>query len=84
MPVPPRARAQCFSFLAHIVGCMPPGYLFNLVGCGTLLLNMLKAHTATYRAIKALPGGQEAQVGLVHHHITFEAQGQGLLFLVAK
>lgn len=40
----------------------PPGHIFNLVGSGRVMLNILKAHTATYRALKALPGGQQAQV----------------------
>jgi hypothetical protein len=63
---------------------MPPSYLFNLIGAGRCLGNMLKAHTATYKALKALPGGHEAQIGLVHHHITFSAQGDGLLHRVAR
>lgn len=32
-----------------------------------------QAHTTTYKALKALPGGVDASVGLVHHHITFGA-----------
>lgn len=43
-----------------------------------------QAHTATYRALKALPGGADKEIGLVHHHITFAAQGKGLMHLVAE
>lgn len=42
-----------------------------------------QAHTATYRALKALPGGEAAQIGLVHHHITFKAQSNSVLNYVA-
>ncbi|KAJ9525371.1 hypothetical protein QJQ45_003231 [Haematococcus lacustris] len=74
----------CYCFLAFIVGMMPPSYIFNLVGAGRTLGNMLKAHTAAYRALKALPGGQQAQIGIVHHHITFAAQGTGALHALAS
>jgi len=73
----------CYCFLAFIVGMMPPSYIFNLTAAGRTLGNMLKAHTACYRALKALPGGQGAEIGLVHHHITFAAQGTGLAHTVA-
>uniref|UniRef100_A0A7S3VJH2 Beta-glucosidase n=1 Tax=Dunaliella tertiolecta TaxID=3047 RepID=A0A7S3VJH2_DUNTE len=74
----------CYSFLAYIVGMAPPGHIFNLIGSGQTMLNILKAHTATYKALKAMPGGQEAQIGLVNHHITFTAAGEGRLHKVAS
>mmetsp|Transcript_6320 Transcript_6320/g.13946 ORF Transcript_6320/g.13946 Transcript_6320/m.13946 type:complete len:545 (-) Transcript_6320:1206-2840(-) len=74
----------CYSFLAYIAGMAPPGWIMNLTGSGTALLNILRAHTATYRALKALPGGSAASIGLVHHHITFMAQGNGLLHSLAQ
>ena len=43
-----------------------------------------QAHTATYRALKAMEGGSEAQIGLVHHHITFKARGNGCLHWPAR
>ncbi len=75
---------QCYSFLAFITGMMPPSHIFNLIGAGRTVANILKAHTATYRALKVLPGGAEAQIGLVHHHITFKAQGTGVMHWVAE
>ncbi|PNH12081.1 Beta-glucosidase A [Tetrabaena socialis] len=74
----------CYLFLGWVVGIAPPGRIFDLVGAGRMLSTMLKAHVAAYHAIKAMPGGDKAQVGLVSHHITFEAQGTGILHGVAK
>ncbi|GLC35844.1 hypothetical protein PLESTB_000500300 [Pleodorina starrii] len=74
----------CYMFLGFIVGIAPPGRIFDLVGAGRMLSTMLKAHVAAYKAIKAMPGGDRAQVGLVSHHITFEAQADGILHGVAK
>ncbi|KAF5838653.1 glycoside hydrolase superfamily [Dunaliella salina] len=62
-----------YTFLSFIVGLGPsPRYvsnIFNLIGAGRTLSNLLKAHTTTYWALKALPGGKEASIGMVHHHI---------------
>ena len=44
----------------------------------------VQAHTAAYHAIKACEGGSSAQVGLVHHHITFKASGNGMLHYPAR
>lgn len=47
---------QCYCFLAFIVGGMPPANFMNLVAAGRTLMNMLNAHTATYRALKVCLG----------------------------
>ena len=54
---------QCYMFLAYLCAMAPPGYICNLTTAGTVLLNLLKVHTLSYNAIKALPGGKDAQVG---------------------
>ena len=36
-----------------------------------VLLNMLKAHAAAYKAMKAVPGCADIQIGFVHHHVEF-------------
>ena len=36
-----------------------------------MLLNILKAHAAAYKAMKAVPGAEDIQIGLVHHHVEF-------------
>ena len=38
---------------------------------GRYLKNMLAAHVDAYKAMKALPGGDRARVGLVVHDMTF-------------
>ena len=73
------ACLQCYTFLAFIAAMMPPAHMGNLVMAGRTLLNILNAHTATYRVLKAMPGGKEAMIGLVHHHITFASRGNGVL-----
>ncbi len=37
-----------------------------------VLKNLLQAHTETYQALKAMPHGDEAQIGLVHQYLKFE------------
>jgi hypothetical protein len=53
---------QSSSTMGFIFGAYPPGELLGLTTAGEALLNMLRAHTAAYRAIKALPGGERHKV----------------------
>lgn len=36
-----------------------------------VLFNILKAHAAAYKAMKSIPGAEDIQIGLVHHHVEF-------------
>jgi hypothetical protein len=36
-----------------------------------VLCNVMKSHVAAYDAMKALPGCDDLQIGLVHHHVEF-------------
>ncbi|KAG2497616.1 hypothetical protein HYH03_004360 [Edaphochlamys debaryana] len=74
----------CYAFVGHVLGVGPPGRLLDLAGAGRVLSSLLRAHSAAYAAIKALPGGADAQVGLVNHHLSFEPLGKGVLYLLAK
>jgi hypothetical protein len=58
--------------MGFIFGAYPPGRLLQFGTAGEALCNMLAAHTRAYRAIKALPGGQQHQVC---------TRGQGLVGL---
>ena len=60
------------SFAGFIHGSFPPGKFFRIKEYGKHLLNMLIAHTETYTALKALPGGQDASIGIVHNWFWFE------------
>jgi len=51
----------CTTFCGFIVGLHPPGELLSLVTAGHVICNMLRAHTAAYFAIKALPGGEASR-----------------------
>jgi beta-glucosidase/6-phospho-beta-glucosidase/beta-galactosidase len=59
------------STMGFIFGAYPPGKMFNLKLAGIVLLNMLRAHTAAYNAIKAMPGGDRHKIGLTHMIIPF-------------
>ncbi len=48
----------------YFQGAMPPGKKDPKLAA-VVLRNILEAHVQAYRRIKSLPGGQEAQVGLV-------------------
>lgn len=37
-----------------------------------VLQHLMQAHTEVYRALKALPSGDKAQIGLAHQHLKFE------------
>jgi hypothetical protein len=55
---------QSSSTMGFIFGAYPPGELLGLVRAGEALLNMLRAHTAAYNAIKALAGGERHKVSI--------------------
>eukprot|EP00798_Chlamydomonas_sp_ICE-L_P003475 gene3475-13536_t len=61
----------CYSFVGYIVSLWCPGQFCKFTLGGKVLLNLLKAHVTTYKALKALPGGPRACIGLVHQHIKF-------------
>ncbi len=71
---------QAYVFLGWIIGAGPPCHFLDALNAGRVLSTMLKAHAEVYRALKAMPGGSEAQIGFVTHHIRFEAAGQGPLY----
>lgn len=67
-----------YVFQGYISGVFPPGQS-NLPMAATVLKNMLIAHTRVYKKLKSLPGGKDAQIGIVHQYITFEAHSWNLL-----
>ncbi|CAD7701590.1 unnamed protein product [Ostreobium quekettii] len=58
-------------FSGYLAGLYPPGRMFAFTTAGRYLKNVLAAHVDAYKAMKALPGGDRARVGLVVHDITF-------------
>lgn len=62
------------AFSGYLIGIHSPGENAWSVGVSTtaeVLKNMLIAHTRIYDAIKALPGGDKAQIGIVHNYLKF-------------
>lgn len=74
----------CYMFASYLAGAHAPGKMFRFLTAGFVLKNILKAHIVAYEAIKAVEGGQNLQVGLVHHHTKFEAFGEGVMHLHAR
>lgn len=70
-------EATSSSTMGWILGGYPPGQVMQFAKGGRALANMLKAHTAAYRAIKALPGGEQHKIGFCQMVIAFEAQSPG-------
>ncbi len=55
----------------YFMGIFPPGEK-NAQATGEVLKNLLEAHTRAYHALKKLPGGQQAQIGLVKNVFQFD------------
>jgi len=72
----------CCVFLGWITGMHTPGKIVHCGLAGRVLRNMFRGHAAAYRAMKAVD--PSLQVGLVHHHIRFEAQGPSWLLWPAR
>ncbi len=61
-----------FVFQGYIQGVFPPGIQGGLWTGMRVMRTMIQAHCAVYKALKALPGGDKAQIGLVHQYLTVE------------
>jgi len=62
-----------FVFQGYIQGVFPPGLSGDLWTALNVMRTMMQAHCAVYKALKALPGGDKAQIGLVHQYLTIES-----------
>lgn len=65
------------SLCGFIAGNHPPGKFLQYRKAGTWLCNMLRAHADTYKAIRALPGGKQVEIGLVHNVFWTEPKYKG-------
>ncbi|DBA75776.1 TPA: hypothetical protein ACH3X1_010188 [Trebouxia sp. C0004] len=71
---------EAASLCGHVLGNHPPGHLFQFKAAGQKLLNMLRCHAAAYRAIKLMPGGDRAAVGIVLNVLWVEPRRTGAWF----
>lgn len=53
---------SCFGLCGYIMGLWAPGQKGRVGKAGRVLANILKAHVAVYRRLKAMPHGETAQV----------------------
>lgn len=58
------------AFSGHLIGRFPP-HQRSLRKALNVLTNLLKAHTAVYKTLKQMRGGQEIQIGIVHNPLKF-------------
>lgn len=76
----PGVAAMC----GWIAGNHPPGKLLHFRTAGRVLMIMLRAHAAAYKAIRALPGGKDVQIGLIHNVFWTEPKGHGWRYAHAR
>lgn len=62
---------EVFASQGYFQGIFPPGKKDPQL-TGVVLQNLLEAHTQVYLALKRLPGGEKAQIGLVKNIFQFD------------
>ncbi len=65
-----------YSFMGYILGMHSPGKTMHFTLAGTVLKNLLLAHVRVYQELKKLPGGQQAQIGIVHQLLRAQAYSE--------
>lgn len=82
-----------YVFQGYLRGVFPPGHVLDIKTAradfkraAKVLRNLLEAHVEAYFALKDLPHGDEAQIGIVQQVVQFEPYGNWHFFenLVAK
>mmetsp|Transcript_47927 Transcript_47927/g.120006 ORF Transcript_47927/g.120006 Transcript_47927/m.120006 type:complete len:480 (-) Transcript_47927:368-1807(-) len=64
-------------YTGYVYGSHPPGGVGKFYKAGILYRNLLIGHSMAYKAMKAMPHGQEARIGIVHDWLIFEPKGEG-------
>lgn len=62
---------EVYATQGYFMGVFPPGKKDPKL-TGLVLKNLLEAHTQTYYALKQMPGGDKAQIGLVKNIFQFD------------
>ncbi|CAK0742117.1 hypothetical protein CVIRNUC_001373 [Coccomyxa viridis] len=63
-----------YIFSGYCMGSFPPGKHFRFGLAGRVLKHMMICHSEAYNLMKSLPGGDKAQIGIVHNYMPFEAR----------
>jgi beta-glucosidase/6-phospho-beta-glucosidase/beta-galactosidase len=69
---------SCFALCGYIMGLWAPGKRGRLIQAGKVLGNMLKAHVAAYRKLKAMPHGDTAQVNVIVVRLLHKRSSAGI------
>ncbi len=68
-----------YAVMGYGLGVFPPG-VKNIQRMAVVLYHLMRAHTAVYDMIKAMPGGDKVQVGLVKNIFQFDPLHRWNLF----
>jgi beta-glucosidase len=68
-----------YAVMGYGLGVFPPG-VKNYQRMAVVLYHLMRAHTAVYDAIKAMPGGDSVEVGLVKNIFQFDPHSRWNLF----
>lgn len=60
------------AYLGHFLGKFPPHNKLSFSKTAEVLKNLLSAHVEAYQALKAMPNGPGAQIGIVHNFLRFK------------
>ena len=71
------------AFSRYVRGAFSPAITFNFERGGKFLKGALKAHTAVYNALKAIPASSEVKIGITHQRLAFKATNH-LLYPIAR
>ncbi|MEX0939848.1 MAG: family 1 glycosylhydrolase [Candidatus Babeliales bacterium] len=64
----PTVVAAC----GYVLGIHPPGKCLRFTKSAQVLCNLLNAHVETYCALKKMPNGNQAQIGIIHQVLQAE------------
>ncbi|KAK9917329.1 hypothetical protein WJX75_003166 [Coccomyxa subellipsoidea] len=70
-------ECNVMAFCGWLYGQFPPALFGNFKLAGRHLLTQYRSHTAAYKAMKALPGGAESRIGIVHNVMRYEVLRPG-------
>lgn len=61
-----------FILQGYLLKNFPPGKFLSYIQGLRTLRNMMKAHVEVYKALKSMPNGNTAQIGIVHQYLKFQ------------
>lgn len=68
-----------FAMQGYMRGVFPPGKVDDMQAVAQVLKNLLVAHCRVYTKLKSMPGGAQAQIGLVHSVLPYHAYSDSVI-----